>query len=102
MGCLQLSFLFFFPSSLFKFLFGTFFFFLADGITGKETHIHLTIFSSIDWPEDLLAFQVFWTHGVFAETLSWFLISHWDFIIFFGIHRLDTPFHITCFFNSNP
>jgi len=40
-------------------------FFFADGITGKETHIYHIIFSSIDWMEDLLAFQVFWTHGVF-------------------------------------
>ena len=56
-----------------------FFFFFADGIRGKETHIYHIIFSSIDWMEDLLAFQVFWTHGVFDETLSWSLISHWDF-----------------------
>lgn len=76
MGCLRLSILIL-PTSLVIFFH---WFFFADGITGKETHIYHIIFSSIDWMEDLLAFQVFWTHGVFDETLSWSLISHWDFI----------------------
>lgn len=36
--------------------------------SGKETHIYHIILSSIDWIEDLVAFQVLWTHGVLVET----------------------------------
>mgnify|MGYP006902566736 CR=1 FL=1 len=64
------------------------FFWRRNGITGKETHIYHIMFSSIDWIEDLLAFQVFWTRRFCRDIVLVSLPLGFHII---GINRLDTP-----------
>jgi hypothetical protein len=82
-----------FPTSLVIFFF-LLFFLAANGITGKETHIYHIMFSSIDWIEDLLAFQVFWTRRSCRDIVLVSLPLGFHII---GINRLDTPLPITSF-----